>query len=555
MIPAEIATTVPMPDGEARAPTLPNLIRSAARQYGPRELAALGERRVTYSQAEEESALWARGLLALGVGKGSRVALLMPNGPDWIVGWFASARTGALTVALSTFFQAPELSWGLRHNDVGVLLVGAAYLGADYIERLERAVPGLAQATSPDLTLPSHPYLRHIIVWGDCDRPWAMKGPHDLVAAARAYPAFDAALLAAVEAAVTPDDSLITICTSGSTAEPKAVVHSHGAAARATWQFLPHYDWRIDDRAYSGHPFFWIGGLNVNLLPILFTGGCSVCSASPKAADLAAMFEREGVNRVAMWPAQAKGVIEAAAAEGRDLSGVRWGLFEPRERSGRVIPPAERMGGVFGMTETFGMHSLWPLDEPAPPGKAGSMGLTLPGVERRIVDRETGAPLPRGEVGELQLRGHSLMQGYYGRERRDCFTADGFFATGDLCREDEDGFLWFQGRRFEMIKTTGANVSPREVELALMKTGRLREAVVFGMADELRGEVVAGVVVPAPGETLDAAAIKAELKAALSSYKVPKRLYIRADEDLPRTHSGKVDKARLRAAAMEWDEG
>lgn len=541
MIPPEIAITVPMPDGSARSPTLPNLVEAAATAFGPRELCVLGEERLTYEGAERRSGLWARGLNALGVAKGTRVGLLMPNGPDWIAGWFAAARAGAHTIALSTFFQAREIAWGLRHNDVDTLLVAASYIGADYIERLERAVPGLADSRSPDLRLPEFPLLRRIVVFGDCDRPWALKGPEALEAAA------PGGLLAQDQ--VRPDDALITICTSGSTAEPKAVIHSHGGAVRATYQFLPFYDWRIDDRAWSGHPFFWIGGLNVNLLPILFTGGCTVCSPSPKPDILARVMEEERVSRVAMWPAQIRNLMEAAAADGRDLSAIRWGL-EPRTRDGQLIPPANRMGGVFGMTETFGMHSLWPLDEPAPPGKAGSMGLPLEGTERRIVDPETRAPLPAGQAGELQVRGHSLMLGYHGRERHETFDSDGWFSTGDLARLDEDGFLWFEGRRFEMIKTTGANVSPREVEMALMAAGGVREALVFGLPDSVRGEIVAGVVVPV--DTLDADTLIAWVKTQLSAYKAPKVLKVMAYEDVPRTHSGKPDKPALKRLAAGW---
>ncbi len=526
-------------EGAPFRPTLPELIKAAAAAHEDREFVVLGDERLSFRDAERRSAMLARGLLSLGIGKGSRVGLLMPNSPDWVVCWFAAARAGALTTGLSTFFQAPELSWGLRHNDIGVLLVSASYLRNDYIERLERALPGLAGHRAPDLLLPEHPYLRRIIVWGDCDRPWAVK-PEALI------PRVDEAFLAQVEASIVPSDSLITICTSGSTAEPKAVVHTHGVAVRAVRQFLPYYDFQPDDRTYSGHPFFWIGGLNVNLLPALHVGDCQVCSPSPKPEALAELTERERLTRLSVWPAQAAGIIDAAARDGRDLSSVRVGLVEGLDADGKVIPKDRRYGGVFGMTETFGMHSLEILNRPVPPDKAGSNGRPLPGVERRIVDRETGEALGPGQVGELYLRGHTLMQGYYKREREDVFTRDGFFATGDLCATDEDGWLFFEGRVSEMIKTTGANVSPREVELAFLRQGGLREAHVFGLPDPLRGEVVAVVLVPFDGEALDVAARVARLREEISPYKAPKAATAMAYDDVPRTLSGKVDKQRLK---------
>lgn len=532
--------------GEPIRPTLPEAIKAAARAYEDREYIVLGERRVTFRQAERESAALALGLLALGVGKGSRVGLLMPNTPDWPVCWFGAARAGALTVALSTFFQTAELSWALRHNDIDTLLISARYLKNDYLERLERAVPGLAEQTDPDLYLPSHPYLRRIVVWGDCDRAWAMKGPDALLAAAAARPQLDEAFLIAVEAEIAPADSLITICTSGSTAEPKAVVHTHGTATRATFQFLPYYDFRLEDRHYSGHPFFWIGGLNVNLLPVLYTGGCQVCAPSPTPDAIAEVAERERVTRLSLWPVQAADIAAAAKQHSRDLSAVRIGLGEPTDEAGQVIPRAQRYGGVFGMTESFGMHSLEKLDRPAPPGKAGSQGRTLPGVERRIVDRDTGEAAPAGEVGELHLRGHTLMQGYYKREREEVFGPDGFFATGDLCREDEEGYLYFAGRASQMIKTSGANVSPREVEVALMRHPQVREAFVFGMPDDLRGEVVTAVLVPAAGAEIDVPTLLAQLRHEISPYKAPKAAFVIEHDAVPRTHSDKVDKSRLK---------
>jgi acyl-CoA synthetase (AMP-forming)/AMP-acid ligase II len=527
--------------------TLPELIKAAASVHGDREFVVLGTERMSFRDADESSAELARGLLALGVGKGSRVGLLMPNSPDWVACWFASARTGALTVALSTFFQAPEISWALRHNDIDTLLIAASYLNNDYLERLERALPGLAEQRSPELFLPTHPFLRRIIVWGATDRPWALQGPASLQDAARRNASVDDRFLAQVEANIAPADPLLTICTSGSTAEPKAVVHCHRVAVEATREFLPYYDFQPNDRSYSGHPFFWIGGLNVNLLPALYVGDCQVCSSSPKPHALAALTEQERLTRLSIWPSQAAGIREAAARDGRDLSSVRVGLADALDEDGQPIGPERRYGGVFGMTETFGMHSLEVLNRPVPPEKAGSNGRPLPGLERRIVDPQTGEALGPGKVGELQIRGHTLMLGYYKKPRDEVFTADGFFPTGDLCFVDEEDWLFFKGRASEMIKTSGANVSPREVEIALMAQGGLREAHVLGLPDTLKGEIVAAVLVPAPGDTRDTPERLAQLRHDISPYKVPSRVEVMAYEDVPRTLSGKPDKGRLRA--------
>ncbi len=198
-----------------------------------------------------------------------------------------------------------------------------------------------------------------------------------------------------------------------------------------------------------------------------------------------------------------------------------------------------------GMTESFGMHSIDKRTVPVPLGKVGTWGRHLPGVERKVVDRATGKALPPDAEGELYIRGHTLMQGYYKKEREEVFTRDGFFATGDLVRIDEDDFLYFTGRATEMIKTSGANVSPREVEMALQRYAEVREAIVFGMPDEARGEVVVAVIVAADGKDADPASLIQKLRQDLSPYKVPHRMVLMDFDAIPRTGSAKPKKPHL----------
>jgi acyl-coenzyme A synthetase/AMP-(fatty) acid ligase len=540
-----------VPPGPSFTPTLPNLLHEAVRLHADREYLVMGDRRITFGQAGRVSAEWARGLLALGIGKGTRVGLLMPNNPDWVLAFLATSRVGALTVSLSTFFQAPEISWGIRHNDLDTLLISDSYLNNDYLQRLERALPGLAEATSAELHLPEHPYLRRIVVFGPCDRKWAMKGPESLVSAARAKPQIDDAFLAKIESNIVPADWLITICTSGTTAEPKAVVHTHGVAMRAVYIFTHHQDLRPEDRTYSGQAFFWIGGQNMNLIPSLYIGACICFSDSPKASDVVDLIIREQVTRLSLWPAQVLGLAEYAQGQGVDLSFIRQGYGPPRDEAGDVIPPERRAGGWMGMTECFGMHSIENTRSAAPSGKAGNWGRAVPGVERRIVDPVTGKELPPGETGVLYIRGHTLMQGYYKLEREQVFTRDGWFLTGDLASIDEDGYVYFHGRNTEMIKTAGANVSPREVELALVARPGVREAIVFGMPDPVKGEIVVAVVVPFDGETLDSAALRDQLKNEISPYKIPQEIIFMTFDEIPRTGSQKARKRDLQESLAE----
>jgi acyl-CoA synthetase (AMP-forming)/AMP-acid ligase II len=536
----------PPPPGPPFAPTAPTLFEFVRANYGEREFLVLDDQRLTYAEADRRSADLAKGLLALGLGKGARVGVLMPNSPDWVIAWMACARIGALTVPLSTFYQPPEIAWALRHNDVQVLLTAARYLNNNYLEKLERAVPGLAETGSPQLYLPEHPHLRRIVVWGDEARPWAMRGPDDLLAVAAAEPRIDDALLARIEAAVTPADPLVIICTSGTTSEPKAVVHSHGSALRATYQFLDYYDIQSFDRAYPGMPFFWVGGLNTHLIPALYTGSCLCFARSPDPAEVIAVALREALTVLLLWPSQGRRLQQVLEETGQTLPTVRVGTGPPLDLHGRVIPANRRAGPSLGMTETFGMHSMDRMDIPMPVGRAGANGRKLAGMEHLVVDPETGAPLPRGQRGELHIRGYNMMLGYYGKERWEVFTPDGFFPTGDLIALDEEEYVWFHSRRGEMIKTAGANVAPPEVENALAACPGVREAIVFGAPDAEKGEIVVAVVVAASGSELTAEALRQALRETISPYKTPQTFVFLTHEEVPRTPSGKPIKPKLR---------
>ncbi len=372
-----------------------------------------------------------------------------------------------------------------------------------------------------------------------------MQGPDELHALADADPRIDAALLKSIEGNVVLADMLIGICTSGSTAEPKIVVHTHASMLRICHAYRAYMAIRPDDRSYSGMPFFWLGGLNYNLLQIMFEGACMVFAPTPKPDDVLNVVSREKVTRVSLWPAQRLALLDRVRTSGIDVSSVRQGLFDPVDADGKVVPVTRR-AGMLGMTESFGPHGVEHAETILPESRARAAGHMLEGIERKIVDPETLQTLSAGQVGELMIRGFSLMQGYYKRERSEIFDQDGWFATGDLCRFDAEGYIYYQSRRSEMIKTSGANVAPMEIEVLMQGYENVMEAIVFGLPDEVKGERVAAVLIAKEGRIIDVEAVRQRLKNDLSTYKVPTDIFILPHADIPRTDTGKVRKPLLK---------
>lgn len=545
-------------------PCIPSLIDRLVREFGDAEAVVDTRKRLTYRELERESALVARGLLAAGVSKATRVGLLMPNAADWAVAFLAITRIGAIAVPLSTLFQAPELAWVVRHADLHTLILADRYRRHDYLARMEEAFPGLIRCSAERILTPEAPYLRQVFVWGQDTRGWSR--PWEALAAGA--DAIGPDILAAAEAQVTPADLLFLIYTSGSTADPKGVAHTHGAVVRHTWQITQDY-WlpKRGDRVVSLRPYFWISGVSATLLYGLQAGACIVTPASEAPADMLAAIKAEKATAVtgtaALFASIAADPLvidsgytvkrvttDTAAVARREAPEAPYRFvsdaLEARLPAAGPRIPHGRMASTFGMTETLAGHTSLPALKLVPEGKEGAAGYALPGVTLKIVDPATGETLPAGEVGELYVRGYSLMAGLYKRERCDTFDPDGFYPTGDLCLLDEDGLLTFRGRSGEMLKVHGANVAPLEVERAICELPGVQEAAVIGLC-EGRDTTVMAVVAPLAGAILDEQALLDALRRRLSSFKTPKRIFFMDAESLPRTATGKIRKRDLAA--------
>ncbi len=523
--------------------TLPAVFSRLVATRGDHPAVVMADDAVTYAELERRSAVFARALLQAGAGKGARIALLSSDGIFWMTAFLACMRIGALVSLVSTLCTPRELAHMLRHSDTQLLIAKRRFLNHDYADKLAEALPELAGADAGALRLDSAPYLR--AVWFDdaADVGWA-RPVAELLALAEQPDAPADSLLAAMETEVAASDDAVIVYTSGSTSAPKAVVHSQRTLACHPPEVARPFLLKADDRMMPTLPVFWLGGL-VMALETLSVGATLVYPQSPALEDMVDAIVDLGVNRVNSWGDMMAKLTDAARERGVDVDSII-GLGEFREASGAVIPPPLRVNPL-GMSETFAVHSAEPLNARMPADKAGTSGRTVNGYQRRLIDPQTGAEVAVGEAGELLLRGGGLMSGFYKREREEVFTADGFYPTGDLCREDEDGYLYFIARLGDMIKTRSANVSRLEVEAAMRELPEVAIPVVAGIDDAEFGQRVVAAVVPAEGATPSEAALQAALKQQISSYKVPRNIVFIAESDIPRTSTGKIKLAEIGA--------
>jgi acyl-CoA synthetase (AMP-forming)/AMP-acid ligase II len=522
--------------------TFPQLLAETVATRADHPALILTDEALTYQELDERSARTARALLASGAGKGTRIALLAPDGALWLSTFYAALRIGALVTPVSTLTTPPELAHILRTSDAQLLIGARRFLRRDFAANLAAAFPELGDGDGDGdgrpgaLRLPGAPYLRSIWLDDADGLAWA-RPVAELLARADAPDAPDGALLAAVEAEVAPSDDAFVVYTSGSTATPKAVVHSQWAAACQPRALAPIFLMTGADRTMPLLPAFWMGGIAA-ALQVLCTGSTLVYPPSPDLEDALDMIERHDVTYVVIWQARAK-FRAAALARGIDVDSIRGTGAPPRDEHGELIPPGLR-ANLFGMSETFSAHSAEPINRRMPDDKIGASGRAVNGIERRVVDPETGAEVPPGAVGELHLRGGALMTGFYKVDRRDVFTPDGFYPTNDLVRIDADGYLFFVGRTGDMIKTNSANVSRVEVENALNALPEVELSLVAGVPDAELGEMVAAAVVPARGASPSEEELRTALRDRISSFKIPRRIVFITDDEVPRTTTGKV---------------
>ncbi|MGB9227397.1 class I adenylate-forming enzyme family protein [Mycobacterium sp.] len=500
--------------------TIDHLVRLQSADHGAKPMVIDPVSRVSYRELDTTTYELAAALVDAGVGKGTRVGLIMPNNTRWVQIALALTRIGAVLVPLSTLLRAGELVAQLRAASVQFLVGVEEFRGRRYLDSLrsrQSELPALRQVWTADMI----------------SNAVASQGARRIVGA--------------MTDTVAPADPLVIMFTSGSSGPPKGVVHSHGSALGAVRSGLAARCITSDTRLYLPMPFFWVGGFGSGILSALLAGATLVTEEIPQPETTLRLLESERVTLFRGWPDQAQALARHPGRTGVDLSALRPGSLEALLAPEQRAQPGAR-AKLFGMTEAFGPYCGYPADTDMPPAAWGSCGKPFPGMEVRIVDADSdsdeGVPVPAGTVGMIQIRGPHTLRGICRRSREDLFTADGFYPTGDLGHLDEQGFLFYYGRSDDMFKVSGATVYPSEVEQALRTIDGVDNAFVTNVPGAQGDRVGAAIVC---GEPLTTEQLRNAARILLSAFKVPTVwLLLESDDDVPRGGTGKVDIDRLR---------
>jgi len=480
--------------------------------------------RVTYGELDRRVNLAVDVLAGKGVTKGSRVCLLMINSTAFLEIFFACAKLGAIAVPLNFRLSAKELEFIINDAKASVVVYHARFL--PLIEPIRSGTT-----------------LQHALaVNGECgEGVKGAEGDPDYRESLAAADATDRNVL------VGQDDPLMMMYTSGTTGKPKGALLTH---ANPTWvaintQMSP-LAFKTSDSTLTVAPLFHIGGLAIYTLPMLYCGARIVLQAQFEPENLLKTLEKERITTLFLLPAMWLMLSQRPDFDDYDLSSLKVLLSGGAPCPITVIEFFQKRGFQFlegfGMTETCASACV--LNNENAVRKNGSVGKPLIHVQMRIVD-ENDNDVASGETGELVLRGPSMFQDYWNRPDASVEEwRNGWFHSGDLARQDGEGFYYIVDRKKDMLISGGENVYPTQVEQVLYRHPKVRDVAVIGVSDEKWGEVPMALIVPEEGEEPTLEEIQSYCNEHLARFKVPKHLMVL--DELPRTATGKVLKRELR---------
>lgn len=503
--------------------TMGSVVRRSAEQYPDRVAMIFGEERVTFCQYNARVNRCAHVLATtLGLGKGDHLAILGRNSIRYLEMCHASAKVGTVFGPLNWRLAPQELAFIVDDADNRVLMVEAGLqdLAAKFIDELT------------DLTV--------VVYGGEPILPDALSYERLVAAAPTDEPALE----------ITGADEAVIMYTSGTTGLPKGAVLTHGNICWDSIFALTYVAPQRDDRFLLSMPMSHVSGLHTQTTTFLARGLPIVIMEQWDPEEACRLIERHRITLAYILVTPLLQLLASDAPQRHDLSSLRRVMTAAAKYSPEVVLRSLRELGIDSMYFMYGLTEAAPIVTTTEFTvdmivKPNTLGLPVWYNDVRVVD-EQDRPVPRGQVGEITVRGPNVFKGYYKRADANAeVLRNGWLHTGDLGYFDEDNYLYFVDRKKDMIKSGGENVFSLEVELALHQTvPELAEVAVVGVPDEVWGEAVTAFAVLKPGESVDEAEVITRARPVLGGFKLPKRVVFR--DELPKNVSGKVLKRHLR---------
>jgi fatty-acyl-CoA synthase len=510
--------------------------------------------RYTYREFREVVERCARALMALGLEKGDHVSVWGQNVPEWVILQFATGKVGAVLVTVNPAYKSSELEYVLDQSDSAALFLTKGVKGADFLEILGQAVPDLADATAGDLSVENLPYLRHVVLMGaDDPEGLPIMSFEEFMERGQRVSAEE---LRERQDSLDAEEVINMQYTSGTTGFPKGVQLTHANIVKNAFYIGECMKLGPEDRVCIPVPFFHCFGCVLGTLNTVTHEGTMVPVETFDAEKVLQAVHQERCTAVLGVPTMFIAELEHPDFEEYDTSSLRTGIMAgspcPMEVMKQVVDVmgASEITIAYGQTESSPVITQTRTDDPLEL-RVSTVGRALPETEVRIVSVETGEDCGPGEQGELWTRGYLVMKGYYKMEDRtaEVIDEDGWLHTGDLAVMDENGYVRITGRAKDMIIRGGENVYPREIEEFLYTHPDISDVQVYGVPDEKYGEQVAAAIKKRQGSDLTEEDVREYCRENIARYKVPH--YVDFVEDYPMTASGKIQKYKLREAAIE----
>lgn len=483
------------------------------------------DEKISFAQLQERSLKLARALADLGIGKGDKVAIYLPNCPEYAYSYLAVFCLGAVGVPLDYMLKEDELVSCLEHSESKVLI--AKPKGDVVLSSLKNRLPSLEKmilvaASASDFTVENMVSYENIMVAGQASLPYAK---------------------------ITDKDSSLIMYTSGTTGRPKGILLNYKHLEGSPKAMEHFVDLSDKDIKLAAIPLSHIGGF-IYLQNCIHFGITVVLMERFNPFEFLENVTKYKITCFHIVPPMYNAILTLKQIDRFDLSSLRWVVVfgapsspEIMERFHTHCPNARLLNG-WGMTETCPPNTVTPLNS----DNIASVGKPAPHCEIKIIDDEGGS-VKVNEIGEIIIRGWIVMDGYY---KDPATTAEmmhnGWLKTGDLGRFDKEGFLYIVGRKKEMIKVGGQIVYAPEVEAALYKNEHIAEVAVIGIPDKMKGEAIKAFVVLKEGAQLTAEDVRYFAREHLANFKVPQMVEIR--EGLPKNRTGKIDKELLKQEAL-----